>query len=68
MSLETIKRLENKIFLTKQLYENLKPKTKQEKEQKKMYGRLLTLYNFSLANQIHFYLLQKHTERKEVWN
>ena len=65
---EQIKILQEKIFLTKQLHDNLKPKTKQEKEQKKMYGRLLTLYNFSLANQIHFYLLQKHTERKEVWN
>ena len=44
------KDLEKKIYLAKQIYENLKPKTRNEKDQKKMLGRLLTLWNYCLGN------------------
>ena len=42
--------LEKKIYLAKQLYENLKPKNRNERDQKKMLGRFLTLWNYSLGN------------------
>ena len=42
--------LEKKIYLAKILYDNLRPKNKNEKDQKKMLGRFLTLWNYSLGN------------------
>ena len=48
--LENEQSLEKKIYLAKKLYDNLNPKTKNEKDQKKMLGRLLTLWNYSLGN------------------
>ena len=42
--------LEKKIYLAKILYDNLKPNNKNEKDQKKMLGRFLTLWNYSLGN------------------
>ena len=48
--LESEQSLEKKIYLAKKLYDNLNPKTKNEKDQKKMLGRLLTLWNYSLGN------------------
>ena len=48
--LENEQNLEKKIYLAKKLYDNLNPKTKNEKDQKKMLGRLLTLWNYSLGN------------------